>query len=160
MTPVYPTHLDALAQLSPAVSLAGLVASAVALYMALKAFAKSRRFNRYADREDEHNLQALEALLRGCESTIGRILEDPGGRERYFRSLNALLLVLPGALAEYEVYIRQEARRLALDLWLLLLDASTMEYSESLGLLVGAKEHVREILGNLDRPHEDSRPSG
>lgn len=139
---MYPTRLDALAQLSPAVSLAGLVASAVALYMALKAFAKSRRFNRYADREDEHNLQALEALLRGCEGTIGRILEDPGGRERYFRSLNALLLVLPGALAEYEAYIRQEARRLALDLWLLLLDASTM-YSESLGP-AGGREGARE----------------
>lgn len=157
---MYPAPLEALAQLSPAVSLAGLVASAVALYMALRAFARSRKFNRYADREDEHNLQALEALLRGCGGTIDRILEDPGGKERYFRSLNALLLVLPGALAEYEMYIRRDARRLALDLELLLLDASTMEYSESLGLLVGAQEHVREILGSLDRPPEGSRPPG
>jgi len=76
---VYPTPLEALVQLSPAVSMAGLVASAVALYMALRAFARSRRFNRYADREDEHNLQALEALLRGCGKTIGNILENPGG---------------------------------------------------------------------------------
>jgi len=146
------------AHLPAALSIAGSAASIVALSMAIKAFAGSRRFRDYVDREDDHNRQALETLLRGCAKTISRILEDPGDEARYFRSLNALLLVLPAALAEYELYIRRESRRLALDLGLLLLDASTHEYSKSLHLLGGAEEHVSNILSSLDRPPAESMP--
>jgi len=56
--------------------------------------------------------------------------------------------------------IMWETRRLAMDLELLLLDASTTGHPEPLGLLGGAQEHVREMLGNLDKPPEGSRPSG
>lgn len=150
--------LQALAHVPTALSIVGSVASAVALYMAIRAFAGSRRFREYMDREDDHNLQALETLLRGCAKTISRILKSPGDEARYFRSLNALLLVLPGALAEYEMYIRPESRRLALDLELLLLDASTHEYYGSIRLLTGAEKHVGEILGSLDKPPAESRP--
>jgi len=146
------------AQLPAALSIVGSVASAVALYMALRAFARSRKFEAYANREDEHNLQALETILRGCSDTIARVLEDPGGEPRYFRSLNALLLVLPRLLADYEVYIRPETRRLVLDLELALLAASTHEYQESLMLLEGAHDHLKAILVNLDMPPAGSRP--
>jgi len=148
---------SAAAHLPMALSIVGSVASTVALYMAVRAFARSRKFRDYVDREDDHNLQALEALLRGCAKTISRVLADPGDEGRYFRSLNALLLVLPGALAEYEVYIKRESRRLALDLELLL-DASTLEYSGSIRLLGGAEDHVRKILESLDKPPAESRP--
>lgn len=149
--------LPALAHLPAALSIVGSVASTVALYMAIRAFAGSRRFRDYMNREDDHNLQALETLLQGCAKTISRILKSPGDEARYFRSLNALLLVLPGALAEYEMYIRPESRRLALDLELLL-DASTHGYPESIRLLVGAEKHVGKILGSLGRPPAGSRP--
>jgi len=131
------------------------VASTVAL--AIKAFARSRKFQAYVDRDDEHNLQALETVLRGCARTIDGVLDSPGGEARYFRSLNALPLVLPALLAEYDMYIRPETRRLVLDLELLL-EASTSEYEESLLILEGAQDHVGTILANLARPPAESRP--
>ena len=143
------------ATLPAALSIAGSVASTVAL--AIKAFARSRKFQAYVDREDEHNLQALETVLRGCARTIDGVLDSPGGEARYFRSLNALPLVLPALLAEYDMYIRPETRRLVLDLELLL-EASTSEYEESLLILEGAQDHVGTILANLARPPAESRP--
>ena len=145
------------ATLPAALSIAGSVASTVALAMAIKAFARSRKFQAYVDREDEHNLQALETVLRGCARTIDGVLDSPGGEARYFRSLNALPLVLPALLAEYDMYIRPETRRLVLDLELLL-EASTSEYEESLLILEGAQDHVGTILANLARPPAESRP--
>ena len=146
------------ATLPAALSIAGSVASTVALAMAIRAIARSRKFQAYVDREDEHNLQALETVLRGCARTIDGVLDSPGGEARYFRSLNALLLVLPALLAEYDMYIRPETRRLVLDLELLLLEASTSEYEESLLILEGAQDHVGTILANLARPPAESRP--
>ena len=146
-----------LATLPAVLSIVGSVASTVALAMAVKAFARSRKFQAYVDREDEHNLQALETVLRGCARTIDGVLDSPGGEARYFRSLNALPLVLPALLAEYDMYIRPETRRLVLDLELLL-EASTSEYEESLLILEGAQDHVGTILANLARPPAESRP--
>lgn len=144
-----PASTQWLATLPAALSIVGSVASTVALAMAIKAFARSRRFQRYVDREDEQNLQALETVLRGCADTIATVLEEPGGEARYFRSLSALLIVMPGLLAEYEMYIRPETRRLVHDFELALLEASTRGYDESLVILEGAQDHVGMILANL-----------
>lgn len=116
------------AHLPVALSIVGPAASIVALYMAIRAFMGPRKSRQYMGKEDDHALRALEAMLLGCPKTISKILEDPGGGTRHYRSLNALLLVLPPALSAYEEYMGRESRRPALDLGLLLLlDASTHE---------------------------------
>jgi len=75
-----------------ALSAIGLVIGAAALTLAGIAFTRSQAFRGYMGGEHKQNLQNFEAMLRGCLDTMHGILLDSKDEERYFRSLEALLV--------------------------------------------------------------------
>lgn len=142
-----------------ALSAIGLVIGAAALTLAGIAFTRSQAFRGYMGGEHKQNLQNFEAMLRGCLDTMHGILLDSKDEERYFRSLEALLVTMSDTLSRYEIYVDKQFRSSVPSLRLALLHSTSAAHAESIEALEVDRDYVKHMLEGLDVPPGSSHPA-
>ena len=136
--------------------LVGSITSISAFAVALFVLRKSYLILSFLRHEDSRNLKSLKFLLDGCQDTINRICSIRD-ELTYFRSLGALSQTLSNTMSHYDIYISLNARSSVTEISLMLLDASTYDYDDSVAILRAMPAHIDTLLENINFPPSRSR---